>query len=212
MKGFIKVFLIILVVSIVGAAIVGGACCFFGNSFMEDIKSQVKDNDPASMEARAQSIAKYTLPEDYTLTYALTIPVVNAKVAIFQYGPNKQYVVMVDPSWMFKINEQNFKTEMNAESIEQALSQSRNSDNVKIKNIKIVSEGTLPTATREVPYIEGTATVTNTNTGTSKDVEGLISVMTFSNNNKSVIVVSGNELGQFDIAVAKNFIKTIQVD
>ena len=212
MKGFLKVFLLILVVSIIGTVVIGGACCFFGNSFIEDIKSQVKTTDPIEMEARAQSIVKFTLPKDYSIITALIIPVINAKVAVFQYLPNKQFVAMADPGWMFKINEQNFKTEMNADTIEQAMSQGRSSDNVKIKNIKINSEGTLPTATREVPYIEGTATVTNTRTGISQDVEGLISVMTFSKDNKNVIVVSGSQMGQFDVAVAKNFIKTIQVD
>ena len=145
------------------------------------------------------------------LKTALSVPILNAKLAVFEYTPSKQYVAMAEPGWMFKVNEQNFKTELNAESIEQAMRQNRNSS-VTINDFKILSEGTLPAANREVPYIEGTASITSNRTGKTEELEGIISVMTFSNNNKSVIVVSGNQLGQFDVNVAKNFIKTIQVD
>ncbi|MEW5819075.1 MAG: hypothetical protein AB1782_02705 [Cyanobacteriota bacterium] len=214
MKGFLKVFLIILAVAIISLLLVGGICWYTGSSLYDDIKQQATVNDPKLDEARAKSIVGYTLPVNYQLLKAIDINVLGfgLKSAMFQYVPNSQFLILAEPPKMLiNIDETNFKSKLSPEEVEKALRQSGRSD-VTIENFTVVNEGTIPTATREIPYVEVKTTIKNHRTGNIVEFEGIISVMTFSNGKKNVILLSGNKSGNFDIAAAKDFIKTIDIN
>jgi hypothetical protein len=210
MKGFIKVLVIVILVGIISIFVVGGICCFTFNNAKQTLTEQFKETSPATLEQRAKSIANYTLPVNYQLEKALDF--MGIKVAIFKYQPDNQFLAMAElPQWAIRLNEQNFKESLTPEEIQKAISQSQ-SRNVRIKDIKIEEEGTLKTATREVPFVRALVTAEDTMKNTTQEFEVLMSVISFSDQNKNVIVLTGNTPGTFNINAAKEFISTIEVN
>lgn len=210
MKGFLKIFLIILTLAIVAILLVGGICGFVGYSAYNDVKEQAQQQDPISIEKRAKEIANFQMPEGYTLLNAFDV--LGAQLAVFQYNPKAQLLCLGSaPWWMMNINEGNFKHKLDPEEMKRALRQG-GKDEIDIKDIKILEEGTLQTAGREVPFIRASATLINNQTGKNHNLEGIISVMTFSKSGKNVILISGNKLGTFDAAAVKEFVKTIDIN
>jgi hypothetical protein len=210
MKGFLKVFLIIIVVSVIVIFVTGGICCATYNYISSEVKEQLKEGDAQTIEQRANDIASYSLPEGYSLMKAFDL--FGAKAAVFMYSPDQQVLIMAQPpGWIVKINEDNFRQALSPEEIEKAIHQSKHK-NVRLKDLKIIKEGTLPTATREIPYVQAEVTLEDRTKGDEMKYEGIFAVMTFSNKKKNVIVLSLNTPGNFNIDAAKDFIKTIQVN
>lgn len=210
MKGCLKIFVIILIVSVIAGVLVCGTCYFVGNNLKKDFTQQVEDKNPVTMEQRAMSIAEYQLPDGYSLEKSFDI--FSFKLAVFKYNPKKQVLLLAEPpGWLIRVNETNFKDALTPQEIERAMQQSQ-SKSVKIRDLKILEEGKVQTATREVPYVMARVVLEDTRTGKSTEFEGAVSVMTFSNNAKNVVVLSGNLPGKFDFIAMKEFIKTIKVN
>lgn len=211
MKGFLKIFLIILVLSVVAVFAIGGICCFTVNDIKNTAKTQFQESDPVVMEQRAKSIVNYTLPKGYNLFKAFDF--YGAKGAIFMYLPKAQFLFVGSPGgiakYIFRIDEKNFKQELSQEKIETAMQQN-SSSSVEIKEFKILNEGMLPTATREIPYIMGKIVFQKRATGEEMQYEGAVSVFTTSDN-KNIIILSANKPGMFDFDATKAFIKTVEV-
>jgi len=210
MKGFVKVFLIILVVAIVGTLLVCGVCGIAGVSIQNQFKQQLKEATPQQMEQTSKSIADYTMTQGYSLKKSFDI--MGVKAAIFNYDKNNQFLVMAQPpEWLVKINESNFKSSLTPQQIQSMIDQSQQKS-TRIKDIKILQEGTLPTATKEVPYVLAKVTIEDTRYNRTAEFEGVVSVIDFTNPKRSIIILSGNPPTAFDIAATKTFIKTIKVN
>lgn len=209
MKKFLKIFLIILVTVIV----LGGALCGGGywlcKSTGKDFGEQVKEKDPQVLLQRAQSIAEFTMLPGLTLESAVSFW--GFKFALFTDPLQTNAVILTEvPSWIMNINESNFKQKVNAQEIQKQLRQNGRNE-IEIQNIKILEEGTLPTATKEVPYIKLEMAILDHKNGKTIEVEGILAVMDFTDPKKSIFFIAGSPMGSFNIDLAKEFLKTVKV-
>lgn len=207
MKGFLKVFLIIIVLAILCVLGLCGTCCFLGNHFQNDLKQQFTEKNPVTLEQRAKSIIEYKPIKNYKLVTAFTLPIVNFKAALFNNVKSKQFMAISDPGWLINLNENNFKESLTPTKINEVLSQSQ-SNNVEITNFKIIEEGKISTQSSVIPFIYANLTVKDNVKGITKDFEGFMAVK--SSNNKNVIMVSGNSPGKFNFNEIKEFVKNIR--
>lgn len=211
MKPFIKIFLIIFLVATISILAIGGTCYYFGRSIQTNIEKQVNEKDPVILEKSAQSIVSFKLPKGYTILKTMDIPIIRAQFVTFKYKDNKQFLALINPVWLLKLNEQNLKKELTSWKFKNTTFSFESGDiNIEIKNIEVIENGTLQTSAKEIPYVHVTFTLTDLTNSTDTEYEGIVAVITSSDQKKNVLLISSKELGQLDISIIKNLAKGIK--
>ena len=202
MKGFLKVFLVIVVIGIIFSAIAGGLCCYC----VDTSKKQFGEKNPIVLQQRAKEIANYTLPEGYEIATAINF--LGVKAAVFENKQELQFMGLAEAGMFLPLNEQNFDQEITAEKLRQTL-KTNQSENVEISDIEVVDRGTLQAANKSIPYAQLKLTITHKTRNETVPVEGILAVL--SEQGRDILLFSVAPITKFDKSDLEEFAKNVSV-
>jgi|GEM_PF-1337924 len=192
---------VFIIVAIITGVLYGGYLYI-----KRDMQAQLYIKDEELSDRAEKYIDISDIPEEYKLTKVLDVT--GVMVVIAEYIPNGQKMGIISPGWVAKFKEQDVLNGSLEKKINNYLAKIENEKlQVNIKNIE--QKHSFNALNQTVPYLESDFSVLSKGRLTGR-YRGIIAVVKNSATDKNNLVISYNETGKYEPAIADKFFKNVK--